>query len=155
MPTRPSVTDLDAHVQQLCEAHGVERRSGGRGLAYRRGPAGRRRPGIRIPPIKSQVTYAVALHELGHLLGPGRSGTRLEKEAAAWRWALANSIVPLSDHARRSAGSRLRSYVTWAELRQHRMRPPRIPPSGSPFWTLLAELEGPATPLQEPPTAHR
>jgi hypothetical protein len=156
MPARRlTAVDLDAHVQHLCDVHGVERRRGGRGLAYRRGPAGRRRPGIRIPPIRSQVTYAVALHELGHLLGPGRSGTRLEKEAAAWRWALANSLVPLSDHARRSAGRRLRSYVTWAELRQHRMRPPRIPPASSSFWTLLAELEMAGTALPEPPAAPR
>ncbi len=141
MPARLTVADLDAHVQHLCAAHGIERRLGGRGIAYRRGPAGRRQPGIRIPPIRSQITYAVALHELGHLIGPGRSGTRLEKEAAAWRWALAASIVPLSDHARRSAGRRLRSYVIWAQHRQHRMRPPRIPEAGSPFWSLLAELE--------------
>jgi len=155
MAARVPVADLDAHIQHLCDVHGVERRSGGRGVAYRRGPAGRRRPGIRIPPIRSQVTYAVALHELGHLLGPGRSGTRLEKEAAAWRWALANSMVPLSDHARRSAGRRLRSYVTWAQLRQHRVRPPRIPPAGSPFWALLAELEAAGTALHERPTGHR
>jgi len=50
-------------------------------------------------------------------------------------------MVELSDHARRSAGRRLRSYVIWAEHRQHRMRPPRIPPAASPFWSLLAELE--------------
>ncbi len=141
MPTRPTVADFDAHIQRLCDAHGVERRVGGRAIAYRRGPAGRRLPGIRVPPIRSQITYAVALHELGHLLGPGRSGTRLEKEAAAWRWALAHSMVELTDHTRRSAGRRLRSYVIWAEHRQHRKRPPRIPAAGSPFWALLAELE--------------
>ena len=140
-PPLPTIADLDAHIEHLCDMHGIERIAGRRGLAYRRGPAGRRQPGIRIPPVRSQITYAVALHEIGHLLGPGRSGTRLEKEAAAWRWALANSTVELSDHARRSAGRRLRSYVTWAEYRQHRMRPPRIPPSSSPFWSLLAELE--------------
>jgi hypothetical protein len=137
----PTPAELDAHIGWLCDVHGIERRDGRRGLAYRRGPAGRRRPGIRIPPIRSQITYAVALHEIGHLIGPGRSGTRLEKEAAAWRWALANSMVELSDHARRSAGRRLRSYVIWAEHRQHRTRPPRIPPAASPFWALLAELE--------------
>jgi hypothetical protein len=134
--------ELDAHVDRLCVEHGITRENGGRrGTAYRRGPAGRRAPHIRIPPVKSQVTYAVALHEIGHLVGPGRSGTRLEKEAAAWRWALANSIVELSDATRRSAGRRLRSYVTWAELRQHRRTPPVLPALGSPFWSLLAYLE--------------
>jgi hypothetical protein len=136
-----TIADLDAHIQALCDAHAIERHQGGRGAAFRRGPAGRRRLAIRIPPVRSQITYAVALHEIGHLVGPGRSGTRLEKEAAAWRWALANSAVELSDAARRSAGRRLRSYVVWAEHRRHRRRPPAIPPPGSPFWALLAQLE--------------
>jgi hypothetical protein len=134
--------ELDTHVDRLCAEHGITREHGGRrGTAFRRGPAGRRTPHIRIPPVKSQVTYAVALHEIGHLVGPGRSGTRLEKEAAAWRWALATSIVKLSDATRRSAGRRLRSYVTWAELRQHRRTPPVLPARGSPFWSFLAYLE--------------
>ena len=68
-PPRPTVADLDAHIQHLCDVHGIERIAGRRGLAYRRGPAGRRQPGIRIPPVRSQITYAVALHEIGHLLG--------------------------------------------------------------------------------------
>jgi hypothetical protein len=45
--------------------------------------------------------------------------------------------------------------VTWAQLRQHRMRPPRIPPAGSPFWVLLAELEAAGTGLHGRPTARR
>ena len=142
MSVRLTPAELDAHIDRLCAEHGVRRELGGRrGTAFRRGPAGRRTPHIRIPPIKSQVTYAVALHEIGHLVGPGRSGTRLEKEAAAWRWALANSLVVLSDATRRSAGRRLRSSVTWAELRQHRKTPPVIPPRDSGFWSLLAYLE--------------
>ena len=139
---RLTASDLDAHVDRLCLEHGVERLTGTRhGVAFHVGPAGRRRPCIRIPPVKSQVTYAIALHELGHLVGRGRSGTRLEKEAAAWRWALANSVVELNETARRSAGRRLRSYVRWAETRQHRKRPPRLPGADSSFWSLLAELE--------------
>jgi hypothetical protein len=81
------------------------------------------------------------MHEIGHLVGPGRSGPRLEKEAAAWRWALANAIVEPTQASRRSMGRRLRSYVRWAELRQHRRRPPVIPPQQSSFWWLLAHLE--------------
>src|SRR5438552_7059868 len=128
---------LDAHVDELCAGYGIERLSGGRGSAIRRGRRGWATLHIRIPPVRGQVTYFVALHEIGHLVGPGRSVTRLEKEAAAWRWTLANSIVELSDHARRSAGRRLRSYVTWAEHRRHRRRPPAIPTPDSPFWALL------------------
>lgn len=102
---------------------------------------GRRTIAIRIPPVRGQVTYFVALHEIGHLVGPGRSGTRLEKEAAAWRFALRESVVEPSDACRRRIGKRLRSYVTWAELRQHRRRPPVLPAPESAFWRLLADLE--------------
>ncbi|MGH2780573.1 MAG: hypothetical protein ACRDLA_03980 [Thermoleophilaceae bacterium] len=142
MAARLTPAELDAHVDGLCVEHGIERLNGGRGgRAFRRGPAGRRRSCIRIAPVKSQITYAVALHEIGHLVGSGRSGTRLEKEAAAWRWALEHFIVELSGATRRRAGKYLRSYVTWAEQRQHRKTPPRIPPPASSFWLLLAELE--------------
>jgi hypothetical protein len=133
---------LDDHVDELCAAYGIERLDGGRGRAFRRGWRAQATLHIRIPPVRGQVTYFVALHEIGHLVGPGRSGTRLEKEAAAWRWALANAAVTPTDAARRSMGKRLRSYVLWAELRQHRRRPPVIPEPRSPFWALLAELEG-------------
>jgi hypothetical protein len=132
---------LDRHVDALCAEHGIERLEGGRGRAIRRGRRAEATLHIRIPPVKGQVTYFVALHEIGHLVGPGRSGPRLEKEAAAWRWALATALVEPTDAARRSMGRRLRSYVSWAELRQHRRRPPVIPPGNSPFWVLLAGLE--------------
>lgn len=43
-------------------------------------------------------TYMVAMHELGHCVaGDGWSAsTMLEREAAAWEWALDNAILPLS-----------------------------------------------------------
>jgi hypothetical protein len=132
---------LDDHIDELCAAYGIERLDGGRGRAFRMRRRGRSTLHIRIPPVRGQVTYFVALHEIGHLVGPGRSGTRLEKEGAAWRWALASAAVVPTDAARRSMGKRLRSYVLWAELRQHRRRPPVIPEPRSPFWALLAQLE--------------
>ena len=93
MPTGPSLAALDRHVDELCAVHGILRLNGSRGRAevHRRG--GRRTTAIRIPPVRGQVTYFIALHEVGHLIGPGRSGTRLEKEAAAWRWALDRKSV--------------------------------------------------------------
>jgi len=132
---------LDRHVDELCELHGIVRLSGTRGRAEVHRRNGRRTVAIRIPPVRGQVTYFVALHEIGHLVGPGRSGTRLDKEAAAWRFALREARVQPSDACRRRIGKRLRSYVTWAELRQHRRRPPVLPPPESPFWSLLAYLE--------------
>jgi hypothetical protein len=136
-----SAGDLDRHVDELCELHRIFRLSGTRGRAEVHRRNGRRTVAIRIPPVRGQVTYFVALHEIGHLIGPGRSGTRLEKEAAAWRFALREARVEPTDACRRRIGKRLRSYVTWAELRQHRRRPPVLPPRESSFWSLLAYLE--------------
>jgi hypothetical protein len=136
-----SAVALDRHVDALCDAYGVVRLTGSRGRAeiHRRG--GKRTKVIRIPPVRGQVTYFVALHELGHLVGPGRSGRRLEKEAAAWRWALTVSLVQPTDACRRRIGKRLRSYLTWAERCQHRRNPPALPSPDSPFRALLAFLE--------------
>jgi hypothetical protein len=136
-----SPSDLDRHVDDLCELHGIVRLSGTRGRAEVHRRDGRRTVAIRIPPVRGQVTYFVALHEIGHLIGSGRSGTRLEREAAAWRFALMEARVEPTDASRRRIGRRLRSYVTWAELRQHRRRPPVIPAQESLFWALLAYLE--------------
>jgi hypothetical protein len=132
---------LDRHVDELCREHGIVRLSGSRGRAEVRRTNGTRTQAILIPPVRGQVTYFVALHEIGHLVGPGRSGTRLEKEAAAWRYALGATVVSPTDACRRRLGKRLRSYVTWAELRRHRRRPPAIPAADSAFWALLAYLE--------------
>ena len=133
--------ELAEHIEALCAAHGIALAFGGRGRAevHRRGRE--RHQVIRVPPIRGQVSYFVALHEIAHLVGPGRSGRRLEKEAAAWMWALANSRVAPTDATRRRLGAKLRSYVTWAEQRRHRKRPPVLPSAESEFWTLLRYLE--------------
>lgn len=136
---------LDRHVAELCARHGIRRRDGrGRALLVRvRHSNGRveHRLEIRVPPVRGQVSYFVALHEIGHLVGQGRSGRRLEKEAAAWRFALHEALVEPTAATRRRIGRRLRSYVTWAERRSRRPTPPYVPPSGDPFWALLAWLE--------------
>lgn len=136
---------LDRHVAELCARHGIRRRDGsGRAVLVRiRHRDGRveRRLEIRVPPVRGQVSYFVALHEIGHLVGEGRSGRRLEKEAAAWRFALHEALVEPTAATRRRLGRRLRSYVTWAERRSRRRTPPYVPPPGDPFWALLAWLE--------------
>src|SRR3990172_7894319 len=113
---RKGVELMEAHVAQLCREHGIELiDSSSRGRATRwRG--GRRE--IAIPPIRGQVSYFVALHEIGHLVGRGRSAPRLEAEANAWLWALEHAAVEPTAATRRSISRRLRGYLAWAENRQ-------------------------------------
>jgi hypothetical protein len=49
---------------------------------------------IWLPPVKSAVSYAVALHELGHICGRYRHSRKLmTRERAAWRWAERNALI--------------------------------------------------------------
>jgi hypothetical protein len=49
---------------------------------------------ISIWPIRSALSYATALHELGHCLGRYQtSRSVLVVERWAWRWAKANALV--------------------------------------------------------------
>lgn len=126
---------MEAHVELLCAEHGIELAGSsarGRAIRWRGG-----RLEISIPPIKGQVSYFIALHEIGHLVGPGRSAPRLEAEANAWLWALRNSAFEPTPATRRSIVKRLRGYLAWAENRQYRRVPPRIPEPDHAFWRLL------------------
>ena len=49
---------------------------------------------IVIAPVTDEVSYAIALHELGHCIDPdGGHEDKLTRERAAWRWAEENAIV--------------------------------------------------------------
>lgn len=49
---------------------------------------------VHILPVVDDVTYVVALHELGHLLHPNGhvENDKLTSERAAWTWAEAHTI---------------------------------------------------------------
>lgn len=83
--------EMHEHVLSICAAHDI-------------GVVWCRRPGhsyalhefeeIVIAPIKSAVSYAVALHEIGHVLGTYQRSKRvLVRERRAWRWARENARV--------------------------------------------------------------
>lgn len=121
---------MAAHVQSLCDEHGIrviDRKTYG-GVAWKRERA------IAIMPVKTQRTYIVALHEIGHIVGPGRSGTRLEQEAAAWRFVITESVVPLSSTSYR----RMRTYLESYLLRATRSKRMTIPEKGHEFWQTYA-----------------
>ena len=49
---------------------------------------------VSIPEIKSPVSYASALHEIGHILARhGESRRCLVRERAAWQWAKAHALI--------------------------------------------------------------
>jgi hypothetical protein len=133
-PGRRGVDLMEAHVEDLCREHGIELV----GASSRVAPsAGRAAGSIAIPPIRGQVSYFIALHEIGHLVGRGRSAPRLESEANAWLWALDHAVVEPTTATLRSISRRLRGYLDWARSRQYRRVPPRIPPREHAFWSLL------------------
>jgi hypothetical protein len=133
---RRGVELMEAHIEDLCRQYGIElvgSSARGRAIRWRGG-----RLEISIAPIRGQVSYFIALHEIGHLVGKGRSAPRLESEANAWLFALEHTAVEPTPATLRSISRRLRGYLEWARNRQHRRVPPRIPPRDHAFWRLLA-----------------
>jgi hypothetical protein len=128
---------METHIEELCDEYGIELTGSsarGRAIRWRGG-----RLEVAIPPIRGQVSYFIALHEIGHLVGPGRSAPRLEAEANAWHWALTHSAVDPTEATRRSIVRRLEGYLAWAQNRQYRRVPPRIPERDHAFWALLRD----------------
>lgn len=125
--------EREAHIWALALDAGIDLEWSRNG----RGHAMMRERKIVVPPIRGQVSYVTALHELGHFLGHPRSGlVRLEEEALAWRWALANSEEDLTVATWRSIERCLRSYLARA-LRRQRMT---VPGRDSEFHRLLTEV---------------
>jgi len=50
---------------------------------------------IETPEIKGRLSYAIALHEIGHLLGPYQRPRYkcLMNEIGAWKWARRNALI--------------------------------------------------------------
>lgn len=109
--------DYARHIERICKIEDIEvvsHSSGGR--------AWRKSRRIAIRPVKSAITYAVAMHEIGHILGPRQSGCRMDKEVGAWEWAQANAVewtAPMDATMRRA----LRTYLAWAARSKQAKRP--------------------------------
>ncbi len=74
-----SATEMAKHIEGLCAAHQIEVSSHSRG-----GRAYRRTRRVDIRPVRSAVTYAVALHEFGHILGENQTRSCLERETGPY-----------------------------------------------------------------------
>lgn len=119
--------ELDRHVAALCKEHGIKRV-----IAPGRGHARVRAREIQHPKITCQdlMTYFVALHEVGHVL-VGLSGTRLEREAACWRYALDVALIEPHFSIRQRICACLVRYLHRANQNGW-----EIPAPGSDYWRL-------------------
>ncbi len=104
-----------SHIARICKIEDitVESHSSG-GRAYRRSRL------IKIRPVKTAITYAVALHEIGHILGPRQTGknTRLDREVGAWEWAQANALE-WTEAMNQKRAACLKSYLAKAVRSPH------------------------------------
>jgi hypothetical protein len=122
---------LAKHVEELCGKHQITILS----HSSHGGRASKRDRTINIKPVKTQRTYIVALHEIGHIVGRGRSGTRLQKEAAAWQYVLDNSIVALAPGTYRAMLRFLTTYLKASERAAKRNTGRYVlPKKDDPFW---------------------
>jgi hypothetical protein len=143
-----TVADMAVHIDQLAAEHDVAvtwRDSGSNAYTDQRR--------IAIRPVRSEVTYAVALHELGHILaegGRGRFWMDLDAEVCAWEWALRNADT-VGPRFRAAVRRGLQSHYDWMLCKRDciprtlsfqaylaaRNGLPSLPPSDSRFWPLL------------------
>jgi len=66
-----------------------------------------------LPPVRSDVSYAVALHEIGHIKGRDQKSLDvLVREQAAWQWARDNALVWTAAMERHAAKA-----LAWVEAR--------------------------------------
>jgi hypothetical protein len=82
---------MQSHVMQLLEEHDIR-------YSWARRPvdawAAIEVCEVHIPHIRSAISYATALHEIGHIKGRFQWGkNRMTKERWAWRWAEKNALV--------------------------------------------------------------
>jgi hypothetical protein len=114
------------HIDHLLLTHGisVDWRQGREGRSWRK------KRHVRLSPVKTAVTYAIALHEIGHVVGE-QKGLRIDREVQAWEWAEANAVEwtePMIVRAAKSIGS----YLKMCE----RHRSMQLPPEGHPAWRM-------------------
>jgi hypothetical protein len=104
----PTVTvkAMSKHVTDLCSKHQIV-------CNYRcRRPSeawsAREWEEICISPIKSSLSYATALHEIGHILGRHQLGSKsMVREHWAWKWAKSNALIwtpTMAQHAGAALG---------------------------------------------------
>jgi hypothetical protein len=101
----PTIAQMRAHIVRVCKANKIE-------INYERhASASYRPPEIWIRPIRSPRAYAIALHEIGHIIGRYQmKSSAMVRERWAWEWARRNALQwtpAMEQHAERC----LKSYA--------------------------------------------
>jgi len=125
------IETLAVHIDRLLTTNNIS-------VEYKQGTKGRswcKSRRVRLSPVKSDVTYAIALHEIGHILGD-HPKTRIDKEVAAWQWAKTHSLV-WTPEMQATASKRLSSYVAWS--RRHQTM--KVPGPDHPIFTQWNSME--------------
>lgn len=119
-----TITGLQAHITRLLVNNqiSVEWKPGTSGRSWRKTRS------VRLSPVKSEITYAIALHEIGHILGDYPK-TRIDKEVAAWQWAKTYALT-WTPTMQAAAVKRLGNYIAWS--RRHQTM--RVPGPGHPIY---------------------
>ena len=109
-----TVAQMRSHVRQLCEANRIA-------INYdRHASASYREREIWIRAVRSSRAYAVALHEIGHILGRYQlSRATLVRERHAWDWARRNGLR-WTPEMRRHADRCLEHYARQESIPQHK-----------------------------------
>lgn len=144
--TPPTAAEMQAHVEEIAAVHGIR-------VNYVEGlPEGAqafvRLRMIRTPPITDLLSYYIALHELGHLVGRGRRSPQLEREANGWVYAIETARWPQTPEVSRAISSSLQSYgggdleyggggVYKNRRGEYRLDRRKKVPDGHPYWSLL------------------
>jgi hypothetical protein len=89
--TSKTLAAMQQHVKTLTEGQDITvrwiQRPG-------RGQSAREWRETFVAPVKSPISYIVALHEIGHLLGRHQGSSRvMVRERWAWKWARQNALI--------------------------------------------------------------
>jgi hypothetical protein len=123
---RVSVAMMQRHIETLIAAHvpwdtPVIRRDGIRGAQTLWREGHRELLEIVVPKVKSAWSYAVALHELGHICGRYQHSRRvMVRERWAWIWAKQNALIWTLDMEMRAGEA-----LAWYAARQQKYDWPR------------------------------
>jgi len=131
-PSKFPIARLRLHVNATCAANGIKITFTGKNNANHDTKT------IDIRPVKSRQRYAIALHEIGHLLSRSARKPRLFQEGEAWQWARDNALewTPVMQRALLDG---LHSYLqeAYGEYLHGLRKPFKLPPPDHFFWKYL------------------